>query len=100
MHNGYIIICMKKYGINNTPREVMFLIATKIKAIRKGKNITQKQLSVQSGVAYASVKKFETTGIISFESLLMLCNALGRLNEFDSILNFNDLEDAQNLFDI
>lgn len=88
-----------KYGINKTPKEVMILIAQNIRAIRKDQKLTQKMLSEKSGVAYATLVKFENTGIISFESLLKICNSLDRLNEFESILIPEDLTRKEALFD-
>lgn len=91
---------MSKYGIHHTPKEIMRLIASNIRKLRKQKKITQKELSDKSGVAYATIKKFESTGIISLESLLKLCDTLGRLHEFESILQFTSLEAKSKLFDI
>lgn len=88
------------YGVDKTPREVMLLIAANLRVVRKEQKITQQMLSEKSGVAYASIKKFESTGIIALESLLKLCNALGRLSEFEKILKPNQLNDKENLFDI
>ncbi|MBL4658140.1 MAG: hypothetical protein JKX73_09085 [Flavobacteriales bacterium] len=58
------------------------------------------ELSRKSGVAYGTIKKFETTGIISLESLLKLCNALGRLGEFETILQTDNNRHKEHLFDI
>lgn len=91
---------MYKYGINNTSKEVMELLANNVRILRKQKKITQKSLSNKSGVAYASIKKFESTGIISLESFLKLCNALGRLDELETILQISDYENKSKLFDI
>lgn len=54
--------------------------------------MTQKELSERSGVAYASIRKFESTGIISLESLLKISEALKRLTDFESILLPSDLK--------
>ncbi|PCI07503.1 MAG: hypothetical protein COB73_08150 [Flavobacteriaceae bacterium] len=91
---------MNKYGMNSTANEVMQLLAKKTRILRKQKKLTQKKLSDKSGVAYASIKKFESTGIISLESFLKLCNALGRLNELEAILKVADYENKSKLFDI
>lgn len=77
----------------------MELISRKVKAIRKDQKLTQKMLSEKSGVAYATLVKFENTGVISLESLLKICNALGRLNEFESILTPTNLSRREALFD-
>ncbi len=61
--------------------------------------MSQKELSERSGVAYASIRKFESTGIISLESLLKICESLKRLTDFESILLQSDLKRKKNLFD-
>lgn len=91
---------MAKYGIHQTPKEVMAMLSQNIRAIRKEKKLTQKELSKRSGVAYATLVKFENNGIISLESLLKLCLTLGRLEEFQSILKPGDLSRKEALFDI
>ncbi len=83
---------MGEYGDENTPKEVMILLSKRIVALRKQLKMTQKEVSERSGVAYASVRKFETTGIISLESLLKICDILGRLKEFESILLVDEME--------
>lgn len=90
---------MGEYGDENTPKEVMILLSKRIVALRKQLKMTQKEVSERSGVAYASVRKFETTGIISLESLLKICDILGRLKEFESILIPDEMEKIKKLFD-
>ena len=60
--------------------------------------MSQRELSERSGVAYASIRKFESTGIISLESLLKMCEALKRLADFESILLPSDLKRKKDLF--
>ncbi len=88
------------YGLEKTPKEVMLILATNIKSIRRANNWSQKDLSIKSGVAYGSLRKFERTGIISLESLLKLSNALGRLSEFEHILEPDQSSNTQNMFDV
>lgn len=52
---------------------------------RKALKITQKALSTRSGVSYASIRKFERTGEVSFRSLLLISNALDFLVDFDKV---------------
>ena len=54
---------------------------------RKEYGYTQKQLSIRSGVSYASIRRFEETGEISFSSLLLLANAINKLEDFDNVFN-------------
>jgi transcriptional regulator with XRE-family HTH domain len=91
---------MGKFGIRNTPKEVMITLAREFSHFRANQNMTQKQLSEKSGVAYATVRKFETKGIISLESLLKLADALGELDAFENLFNYPDLSDKDKLFDV
>jgi transcriptional regulator with XRE-family HTH domain len=93
-------LLMGKFGAQNTPKEVMIALAWEFSLLRGNQKITQKELSEKSGVAYATVRKFETKGIISLESLLKLADALGKLDAFENIFNYTDLSDKKNLFDI
>jgi len=90
---------MGEYGDQKSPKEVMILLSKNIIALRKQQKMTQKELSERAGVAYASIRKFETTGIISLESLLKISEALKRLTDFESLLLQNDMERKKNLFD-
>jgi transcriptional regulator with XRE-family HTH domain len=89
---------MGKYGDQKSPKEIMILLSKNIIALRKQEDMSQKELSERSGVAYASVRKFETTGIISLESLLKICDALKRLTDFESILLPSDMKRKKDLF--
>ena len=91
---------MGKFGIRNTPKEVMIALAREFSHFRVDQNMTQKELSEKSGVAYATVRKFETKGIISFESFLKLADALGKLDAFENLFNYPDLSDKDKLFDV
>lgn len=54
----------------------------RFKARRKERRLSQKALSQTSGVAYASIRRFEQTGEISLRSLIKLANAIGCLSDF------------------
>jgi DNA-binding Xre family transcriptional regulator len=95
-----ILVIMSRYGTGSTPKEMMRLLAENIRAIRKEQKISQKKLAEISGVTYSSFLRFENTGMISLESLLKICNALGRLDEFETILQLNNTDQKRNLFDI
>ena len=89
---------MGKYGDDKSPKEIMLLLSKNVIVLRKQKKMSQKELSERSGVAYASIRKFETTGIISLESLLKICEALKRLTDFELILHQNDIKRKKDLF--
>lgn len=58
---------------------------SRFRARRLKLNLTQEGLSKRSGVALPTLRKFERTGIIAFESLLKLALVLECLGDFDKI---------------
>jgi len=90
---------MGKYSINKLPSDILRDTAANVAKIRKNKHWTQLELSERSGVSYGSIKRFERTGKISFESLLMITEALDRLSEFETILIPNDMKRIEKLFE-
>jgi transcriptional regulator with XRE-family HTH domain len=90
---------MGLYGNQNTPKEIMIFLSKNAVILRKQEKMSQKELSERSGVAYASVRKFEQTGVISLESFLKICEVLKRLADFESILLPNDMAQKKKLFD-
>ena len=89
---------MRAYGDQKSPKEIMILLSKNIIALRKQEKMSQRELSERSGVAYASIRKFESTGIISLEPLLKICEALNRLTDFESILLPSDMKRKNDLF--
>lgn len=81
-----ILSIMAKYSVNKVPSDILILIAQNVVALRKEQGWTQKDLAEKSDVSYGSIKRFERTGQISFESLLKIVESLGRLSEFEKIL--------------
>ena len=60
-------------------------IASRMKAIRRRRKLTQANLADRSFVSYGSIKRFETSGQISLESLFRLAIALGVSGELDRL---------------
>ena len=60
----------------DTPLDICLNTAKKAVARRKALHITQMELAGMAGVSFASVRRFETTGQISFESLVKIAIAL------------------------
>lgn len=89
---------MGEYGDQKSPKEIMIFLSKNIIALRKQEKMSQRELSERSGVAYASIRKFESTGIISLEPLLKICEALKRLTDFESILLPSDMKRKKDLF--
>lgn len=80
------------YDIDNfvqtlTQQSVLSGIIEKVKQRRKELKLTQQGLAKKSGVSYASIRRFESTGEISFTSLLKIANALNSLADFNLLFN-------------
>ncbi len=94
-----ILAIMNIFSIEKSPLEVQLEVANRFKSIRKQKKIAQSQLAKKSGVSLGSLKRFEQTGQISFESLLLLSNYFDRLDEFDKIFQpVENQKEIENLF--
>lgn len=81
---------MGKYSLNKTPSDLLLEVAFKVKVLRKGKSLSQVDLAERSGVSISSLRRFEQTGQISFESLLKILHVLNRLKEIEGILELDD----------
>ena len=71
--------------IFDTPKDICIDTAKKAVARRKALRITQKELADMTGVSFASVRRFETTGQISFESLVRIAIALDVKDDIKNI---------------
>lgn len=81
-----ILSIMAKYSVHKVPSDILKLIAQNVVALRKEQSWTQQDLAEKSDVSYGSIKRFERTGQISFESLLKIAESLRRLSEFENVL--------------
>ena len=88
------------YGNRLTPKEALNSIAQNTQQLRKQQKMSREELAERSGVSYSSIRKFETTGKISLESLLKLAQVFDRLDDFTHLLLPNENEQKQTLFDI
>ncbi len=61
-----------------TVQELADGVAARLRSVRLDADLTQAGLAARSGVTLASLRRFETTGQIAFESLIRLAQALGR----------------------
>jgi transcriptional regulator with XRE-family HTH domain len=81
------------YSFEPTPAEVSKALAQRHKLIRKKLRLSQKEMAERSGVSLGSLKRFESTGKIALESLLKLANLTGRLKDFDSVFQSDNIPD-------
>jgi len=71
----------------HTPSSILELLREKYKQKRLLLNLTQRGLAIRSGVSLGSVKRFESSGKISLESLLKVSLVLECLDDFNNIAN-------------
>lgn len=81
---------MIKYDISDfvpviTEKTVKSNISQRFKKRRKEFGLSQKELSKQSGVSYGSIRRFETSGEISLQSLLKISSVIGLLEELNDL---------------
>ena len=65
--------------------DIMQELRAKFRQRRKDLGYTQKELSIRSGVSLGSLKRFESSGQISLESLLRLAVIIECLEDFEGI---------------
>ena len=72
-------------------QDIMEELRMKFKERRKSMGYTQTECATRLGVSLGSLKRFESSGQISFESLLKLAFVLECLGDFDGF--FEDIDD-------
>jgi transcriptional regulator with XRE-family HTH domain len=74
-----------------TPTDIMQELQTKCKERRKSLGYTQNELATRSGVSLGSLKRFESSGQISLESLLKLAFVLECLGDFSAVCEVKEV---------
>ncbi len=75
--------------ILETPSEMAANAAGRFRRVRLSKKVTIKKLSESSGVPYSTIRRFESTGEISFLSLVKITSALDEDQEITGL--FSDI---------
>lgn len=63
----------------------------RVKLRRKELKYTQQELVKRSGVSYASIRRFETTGDISLASLIKIAHAMNCLEDFNNLFKYEQI---------
>ena len=77
---------MNKYSIEKLPIDILKEMAKRLKLLRKEKGLSQTALADRAGVSLGSLKRFESKGLVAFDSLLKLAHVLGHLSDFENVL--------------
>ena len=73
--------------ILETPYEMAVHAAERFRDIRKRKKITIRALCEKSGVPYSTIRRFESTGEISFLSLVKIVSAIGEDSQITALFS-------------
>ena len=68
-----------------TPYEMAVDVAKRFRKLRMSKKVTMKELSSRSGVAYSTIRRFESMGEISFMSFVKIVSALDEDQEITGL---------------
>lgn len=68
-----------------TPTEMAARLAERVRARRLVLGLRQQDVAERSGVSLASLRRFERTGLIAFDSLLKIAVVLDAVAEFDGL---------------
>lgn len=79
------------------PASIARKMAERMRSQRLLINITQKALSVKSGVSLGSIKRFENNYKISLENILQLALALNMLDGFNNLFPNNNYQNIDDL---
>ena len=71
----------------DTPKDICLETARKAVLRRKALYISQKELAGMTGVSFASIRRFETTGQISFESLVKIAISIDMKEDVKNLFN-------------
>ncbi len=70
-----------------SPKELALQTAAKVKARRLELNLTQEGLALRAGLKFATYRRFEQTGEISYRGLLHIGFALNVLSDFAQLFS-------------
>ena len=85
--------------ISESPTELSMAIAARVRTRRLELNLTQEGFAAKAGLKYATYRRFEQTGEISFKGLLQIGFALNALSDFDELFSrkqYQTLDDVLN----
>ena len=82
-----------------TPYEVRNALRERFRARRRDWKLSQKALAEKADVSLATLKRFESTGNISLDSLIKLSFALGYEDDFDQLFARRHYRSIQDVID-
>ncbi len=78
-----------------TEQSVIADLVERFRMRRKELGITQRELSVRSGVSFGSIRRFEEKGDISLSSLIKIGHAIDSLQDFNELFKNKKISDLK-----
>lgn len=69
----------------STPAEVLRALGARLRAHRLAQSLTQRELAQMAGLSLGALRKLESDGHCSLETLVRIAQALGLLGELDDV---------------
>ncbi|PRA32037.1 helix-turn-helix domain-containing protein [Pseudomonas poae] len=63
----------------SSPAEIAREVGENAKARRLSKNLSRKTLAEKSGISESTIKRFELTGVVTLQALILIATALDEL---------------------
>ena len=80
-----------------TEQKVTNTLVERFKQRRKEFGLTQKELAQRSGVSYGSIRRFESNGEISINSLIKISSSIGCLEDFNALFSNKIIKNIKDL---
>lgn len=84
----------------HSPSDIARCVGENAKALRLSRNLSRKTLAEKSGVSESTIKRFETTGVVTLEGIILLATALDELTTVTKLFKPdqpNSLEELKNI---
>lgn len=69
------------------PEDLARQLGERARHRRLALNLTRRTLSARSGIPESTIRKFETTGMLGFVSVIQLADALGCMDDFAQVFS-------------
>ena len=87
------------FNIQQTPEQFTQGVAQRAAKRRKELGFTQAELASRAAVSLGSLRRFEQTGQVSFESLVRICIALGCEDDLNALFARRAYRSIQEVID-
>ena len=87
------------FSLQKTPSEIATGVAKRAARRRKELGLSQAELAVRAAVSLGSLRRFEQTGAVAFESLVRICIALGCEDDLDALFSRRAYRSIQEVID-